>query len=165
MRSFVVLIVALALLAVGCEPVDPFFSWPDADGYYEGHVYIDRPGMGFDHSFCASLRIYNDCYCAVLIDDCGKSYDADSVDYDSWSDNLEIRFHVWEKRWSYECGDELYKWEIRMKGRLDYNDGFRGEMISDLDPGTYQSDHCRLDHDPPPRSVGTFVFDYESNPW
>jgi hypothetical protein len=165
MRKIIILTVLAALFTVGCNSHNPIFPTYSPDGYYEGRIFVDYPGMGFDHSFDAELRIYNDGYSARLRDNYGASWEADHVEYSTWSDRLEIYFRVREYRWSPECGNERYDWEMRMYGRLtDYN-RFTGDLESDLDPEDYHSDYCHMNYNPPPRHIGTFDFSEGFNFW
>jgi len=165
MKKLVLITLILGLLAVGCDRNSPLFPLVnDADGYYEGWVNIYRPGMGFDRSFHASLRIWDDGYRARLIDDRGQQYVADYVDYNSWSDELEIYFRVLEERWSYDCGHETYDWEMRLIGKIRRG-SFVGEIEADIDPEDYYSEYCHMDYNPPPERLGTFDLQMQNDPW
>jgi hypothetical protein len=155
MRYVLVCILMVGLLATGCSRDDPIFAWFDADGYYFGRVCIDQPGKGWEHSFDARLRLYDNGRGAVLKDNCGKFYEAYRVDYDFWSDRLNMYFTVRETRWSARCGNEVIDWEICMSGRI-YEDRYTGEVKVDIDPDDYYSDWCHLDCDPAPQHLGSF---------
>ncbi len=157
LRTLIPLTLALSLLLVGCNSNNPIFPVvEDADGDYYGWVYIDNPGMGFNQSFHARLSIYDNSYRATLRDDRGRVFTADHVEYSYWSDSLDVYFRVHETRWSPDCGNEYFDWEMRLNGRIYSNGDFRGELEGDIDPEDYHSDWCHLDYNPPPRHVGTF---------
>ncbi len=164
MRYLSILLIFLSLLMVGCVGNNPLLPWLDADGYYTGYVNIDYPGQGFDHSFSATLRIWDHSYQARLTDKYGGSWVADYVDYDCLNDRLEIFFRVMETRHSWKCGYEVYDWEMRMSGRLYSGKDFTGDLQSDIDPEDYYSDNCYLEYNPPPKRIGTFNFHLDYGP-
>lgn len=165
MRKLLLPLLILALLAIGCDRDNPIFPGYDTDGLYTGWVYIDNPGMGFNRSFYAELRIYDNGYDARLWDDYGRVFDSDHVDYNYWTDELDVYFRVIETRWSPDCGHEVYDWEMKMNGNITSSDRYRGELEGDIDPEDYHSDHCHLDYNPPPRHVGTFDLSRTYNSW
>lgn len=162
MRAIWFLLALSTLLLVGCGDSDLF--WDDADGYYEGWVQINRPGLGFDDSFYATLRVWGYSDRARLWDDCGRRFDADYVDYNPWNNKLKVYFRVRETTWHPECGHEIYDWELRLAGRLKYENWLYGDIEVDIDPDDYSSEHCYMDFDPPPVFVGSFDLQREYEP-
>lgn len=157
MRSLTYLLLPLfALLLVGCRSGEILITWKETDAYYEGWVDIDRPGLVFDHSFRARLRIYDGNNRARLWDNRGRVFESEWVDYSSWDDRVTIFFMVRESGWDPDCGYETYDWELRMRGRIYSDDHFCGELVIDIDPENYYSDYCYMDYNPPPKHLGSF---------
>ena len=127
------------------------------DGTFEGRVWIDKPGIGFDRSFNAVLEIGGDGEYACLWDDRGNLYNVDHINYYPYSRRLEIFFRVLDYEWSDDCGWEVYDWEMRMNGFIYYStDQYKGELEVDIDPEDYDSEFCYLGYDPPPTHLGSF---------
>ncbi len=164
MRRLLLILPILGLMLTGCMGGAILFEMSNVDGYYTGWIRIDNPGYGFDRSFRAELRLWDNGNRARLWDEWGRSWTADYVDYDFLSDRVDVYLRVRESDWDPYCGYEVYDWEIRMSGRIRSGDRFEGDIHADLDPDDYWSDHCYLDFDPPPKYVGTFDLDHDYGP-
>ena len=165
MKKFTLVLLMSVFLLTGCTGSGIFAPLVNnADGIYDGWVNIYDPGKGFDQSFRGSLMVWSNSYKAVLTDDRGRRYEADHVEYDSWSDELEIFFRVREERWNSPCGHEVLNWEIRMIGNIDFG-SFRGDIQSDIDPNDYYSDHCVMDYNPSPEYIGRFDLEKQNDSW
>ena len=161
-----ILIVSLiGLNLIGCSGVGIFQFDGGVDGYYEGWVNIDRPAAGFDRSFSASLRIYDNSFSARMRDSFGRSFEAYRVEAGTWDRNLTIFFRVVETRWSPKCGYEKYDWSIRMDGRVLSDGRLNGDLMADIDPPDYRSEFCHMDFNPPPIYLGTFDFHRANEIW
>jgi hypothetical protein len=160
MRRLLLLLIVLPLLG-GCNGLNPLFPWLDADGHYEGYVDVCRPIAGFNHSFDSHLRIWDNCNRAEMTDVGGHCHGARYIDYNYWTDELEIVFEVIEARWDSECGNEIYHWEMRLIGDIDDSGDYQGRIELDIDPEDYESDNCYLSHNPCPEYMGTFDFGFD----
>lgn len=156
----IILIVALTPMIMGCHG-SSMYSSLDPDGIYEGWVTIDKPGLAFENSFYAQLKVWNDGSRAQLWDSKGRCYYADHAEYNVWTDDLEVYLRVTTTNWDSKCGYEIYHWEVRLRGDTDFRTRYTGEIEVDIDPEDYESENCYLAENPPPRLVGTFNLKYD----